>query len=156
MEEISITRKKFTSEKARNLLKIFCRDTEIHSTLQVTYGDIANRVFSWLYTQPIETYNSVIEILESEILASEDKCFTGRISRLVSVLDGFHPGVRITIATSDQISNRILMKINDCKKRNLSIDDTKVEIEKELDALEIDDSQKKEWLQSVNDLFEDI
>jgi hypothetical protein len=143
------------SPAAKELFISYCNNEDVHSTLFVTYKDVAERVMSWLYKQPIETWNEVIKVLETEIFASKGYCFTGRLSRLVSVLDGFHPGVRISIASSDQISNRVLIVINKCKDEGISKEDTIVKIKEELKSLELDDTQIEEWMTSVVDLLDE-
>lgn len=143
------------SPEAKKLFNEYCENEEIHSELNVTYKDVADRVISWLYEQPIPVWNEVIKILESEILASREKCFTGRLSRLVSSLDGFHPGVRVSIATSDQISNRVLGVINRSRESSLSKEDTISLIRKELDELEMTEEQIDEWMKTVDDVLED-
>jgi hypothetical protein len=151
---MSLERKIFKSDRARSLFKSYCNDNDIHSALGITYNDIALHIFGWLNEQPIETYNNYIEILESEILESEGKCFTGRISRLVSSLDGIHPGVRINITNSDQISNRIFSKIKDCQIRNLSKEEMVLEIKSELQSLELEDDKFNEWFENVKSMIE--
>lgn len=148
------TRNKLSSE-AKELFIEYCNSNEIHSVLNVTYKDVAERVIGWLNSQNVETWNEVIKILESEIMASKNKCFTGRISRLVSCLDGFHPGVRVKIATSDQISNRVLTTLKKCKDENLSKEETEKKITQELIELELDETQIKEWLDNVKDAFDE-
>jgi hypothetical protein len=142
------------SPQAKTLFVEYCSNEEIHCELNVTYKDVADRVISWLYEQPIETWNEVIKILETEILASKDKCFTGRLSRLVSCLDGFHPGVRISIATSDQISNRVLGVIERSKNEGIEKDELIKRIRAELTELEMSDEQIEEWLKTVEDMIE--
>ncbi len=148
------------SPDAKKIYEKFCANEEIHSVLNVTYKDVSERVISWLYKQPVEIWNEVIKIFEKELYASEDKCFTGRLSRLVSCLDGFHPGVRISIATSDQISNRVLSVINRFKEDKgdkLTSSEamelfSKVTVE--LSELELTPEQVTEWLETVKDTIE--
>lgn len=145
------TRKQLSPE-AKILLKKFCDCEDVHSTLFVTYKDVAERVFGWLNKQSDEIYNEVINVLEKELKASEKVCFTGRLGRLVSSLDGFHPGVRVSISTSDQISNRVLKVIKQCKNEKLNADETKEKIMKELKELELSDEDAKAWISTVDDL----
>jgi hypothetical protein len=142
------------SPRTKALFEKFCASSEIHSELNVTYQDVAERVISWMHRQPDETWNELVKILEESITASEGMCFTGRISRLVSVLDGFHPGVRIAIATSDQISNRVLMVVNKGKEDGKSLEDIESEISKELDELGLSEEDKANWMTSVRDAFD--
>jgi hypothetical protein len=148
------TRNKLSSN-TKELFLQYCESNEIHSVLNVSYKDVAERVIGWLDTQPVEIWNEVIKILDSEILASKGKCFTGRLSRLVSCLDGFHPGVRVKIATSDQISNRVLTTIKKCKEENLNYEKSVEKITQELIELELEESQIKEWIENVKDMFDE-
>lgn len=148
-----MTRSKL-SPKTRALFDKFCNSSEIHSELNVTYKDVAERVISWMHRQEDETWNELVKILEEAVTASEGMCFTGRISRLVSVLDGFHPGVRISIATSDQISNRVLMIVNKGKEDGKTLSEIETEISKELDELGLSTVDKENWITSVRDAFD--
>ena len=141
------------SPEAKILFNEYCDSEDIHCELNVTYKDVADRVISWLYEQPIETWNEVIKILESEIIASKNKCFTGRLSRLISSLDGFHPGVRVSIATSDQISNRVLGVINRGKEQGLDNQRIIKQVKTELDELELSPEKIDEWLKTIEDIL---
>lgn len=143
------------SPKAKELFKQFCQSTEIHGELNVTYQEVANRIISWLYRQPIDIWNEVIKILDNEILSSKEKCFTGKLSRLVSVLDGFHPGVRVAIATSDQISNRVLKVMERSKNENISNEETLLLIKEELEDLGMPEKEINVWLDTVKETFDD-
>ena len=148
------------SPDAKKIYEKFCANEEIHSVLNVTYKDVSERVISWLYKQPVEIWNEVIKIFEKELYASEDKCFTGRLSRLISCLDGFHPDVRISIATSDQISNRVLGVINRFKEGKgdkLTASEAMelfAKVTVELSELELTPEQTAEWLETVKETIE--
>lgn len=141
--------------KAKGLFVEYCESKEIHSLLNVTYKNVAERVVSWMYSQPPEVWNEIIKVLESEILASEGKCFTGRLSRLVSCLDGFHPEIRVTIASVDQISNRVLSVIAKSKEEKLSKEETEIRLRNELIELDLGEEQFKEWLTNSMEMIED-
>jgi hypothetical protein len=53
--------------------------------------------------------DDILNILETEILDSECKCFTGRISRLINCLNGFTQLVKVEIPDNMAISNIIVM-----------------------------------------------
>jgi len=143
------------SKEARELLFKYCEINDIHVELNVTYKQVAECIFGWLSRQSIETWNEVIKIIDSEILASKDKCFSGRLSRLISALDGFHPGVRITIATSDQISNRILSVLKRGKDENLEVEEILGNALTELRSMELSETKINEWLEIVRENLED-
>jgi len=142
------------SPEAKELFLSYCDNQDYHSILNVTYKDVAEKVIGWLNKQNDEIWNEVIRILEIEILASKDKCFIGKLSRLVSCLDGFHPGVRIKIATSDQISNRILIEINKGKSENLDNEIIIKNVKNSLIELEVEPDQIEIWLTNVRESLE--
>ena len=69
------------SKQSKELLLSYCEYTDVHSELNVTYRDVAQRVMGWLNKQPVEVWNEVIKIMDYEIIASKDKCFTGKLYR---------------------------------------------------------------------------
>jgi len=137
------------SREAKDLFMEYCQSTEIHSELNVTYKDVASRLFGWLNKQPVDIWNEVIKILETEILSSKDKCFTGKLSRLVSALDGFHPGVRVNISSSDQISNRVLSILEKGKNNEDENDVIITKVLRELREFNLTEKEINEWLDSV-------
>ena len=143
------------SKEAKSLLLKYCECTDIHVELNVTYKQVAECIFGWLSKQNIEVWNEVIKILDAELLASKDKCFSGRLSRLISCLDGFHPGVRISIATSDQISNRVLSVMNKGKDSGLEVEEIMTNVLRELKELELSETQINEWMNVVEENFDD-
>ncbi len=148
-------KKQRLSKEARELLFKYCEIADIHVELNVTYKQVAECIFGWLSRQSIETWNEVIKILDTEIIASKDKCFSGRLSRLVSVLDGFHPGVRVMIATSDQISNRVLSVLRKGRENGLEAEEILGDALQELRSLELSEVQINEWLDIVRENLED-
>lgn len=143
------------NKDAKELLLKYCESTDIHVELNVTYRQVAERLFGWLSRQNIETWNEVIKILNVELVSSKDKCFSGKLSRLISSLDGFHPGVRIAIATSDQVSNRVLLTLTKGKENNLDAEEILVNILRELRELELTDTQINEWMDLARENLDD-
>jgi hypothetical protein len=143
------------NKDAKELLLKYCDSTDIHVELNVTYRQVAERLFGWLSRQNIETWNEVVKILNVELVSSKDKCFSGKLSRLISSLDGFHPGVRIAIATSDQVSNRLLLTLTKGKENNLDAEEILVNILRELRELELTDTQINEWMDLARENLDD-
>jgi hypothetical protein len=56
-----------------------------------------------------ENKNDIYEILNQEINDAECKCLTGRISRLINVLNGQDDRVIINISDKEQIGNIIVL-----------------------------------------------
>jgi len=64
--------------------------------------------------------DEIKKVFVSEMSDSICKCFTGRLSRLVNVLNGFDPRVSVRISNSQEISNIIIgirQKTNDLKEQ---------------------------------------
>ena len=67
----------------------------------IKYGEL----FQYIWTR-IKTHantHSLIKVLEDQLEDSYGMCFTGRISRLVSVLDGFYDDVRLGLSKADEL-----------------------------------------------------
>jgi hypothetical protein len=128
---------------------------DVHSELNVTYRDVAERIMGWLSKQPVEVWNEVIKIMEYEIISSKDKCFTGKLSRLISCVDGFHPGVRIAISTADQVSNRVLSIINKGRNDGTPNEEILALVLRELRDLELSNTQISEWMDTVRETLDD-
>jgi hypothetical protein len=143
------------SRQSRELFNSYCENLDVHSELNVTYRDVAERIMGWLSRQPIDVWNEVIKIMDYEIISSKDKCFTGKLSRLVSCIDGFHPGVRITISTADQISNRVLSVINKSREDGLEKEKIITLVLKELRNLDLDNTQINEWMDTVKETLDE-
>lgn len=143
------------STQSKELFMSYCENLDVHSELNVTYRDVAERIMGWLSKQPVEVWNEVIKIMEYEIISSKDKCFTGKLSRLISCVDGFHPGVRIAISTADQVSNRVLSIINKGRNDGTANEEILALVLKELRDLELSNIQISEWMDTVRETLDD-
>lgn len=102
----------FLSEECKKIIIEFSNDTDTHSVLNITYGELIHSV--WCVIREHHDFKNICEIINMEMIDSVCKCFTGRISRLINCLNGFDSRVAIQMADNDQISNVILII-----KRNL-------------------------------------
>jgi len=73
----------------------YSEDPSVQSALGVTFLDILSMVYPLILQlpKPLEAK----KLLEAEIEATGGICFTGKIVRLLNVLNGLHPAVRIQI-----------------------------------------------------------
>jgi hypothetical protein len=78
-------------------------DESIHTVLNVTFSDILLAV--WSRIREHINKQEIIKILNIEMLDSECKCFTGRLTRLVNCLCGFEEDIVHEIDSSEQMSN---------------------------------------------------
>jgi hypothetical protein len=94
------------SENVKSRIIQYIEDKEelIHS--MVTFEDLLIKVVSRIISH--SDPNELFRILNDQMIESECMCLTGRMSRLVSVLDGFFGDIRIGISCSEMISSIIL------------------------------------------------
>jgi Leucine-rich repeat (LRR) protein len=90
-----------------SLLKSYVGCDYIHSVLHLTFAEVLEPVLDYISKHPDKL--ELVKILADEIVASEDKCLQGRLSRLISVLAGYHPSVNINISQNEQIGNVVVM-----------------------------------------------
>jgi hypothetical protein len=89
-------------------------------------------------------------VLNIEMTESICKCFTGRISRLINCLNGFDPLVQINIASSEQISQIIIMIRNQLiMLNNYSLDRHKQLVQTRLKELEYTQDEIDIWIQNI-------
>ena len=93
--------------KTKQLLLEYMSHNEQHSILLLSFAELFGVIWQIIKTHE---HSSVIKsILNQEMSDSLCKCFTGRMNRLVNVLNGFDSRVIIHISDSDAIANIIIM-----------------------------------------------
>jgi hypothetical protein len=122
------------------LLLEYCNDKTIHSVLNVTFEEILNSI--WSKIRISEHKDEIIKILNIEMLDSECKCFTGRLTRLVNCLNGFDDNIKIEIDNNEQMSN--ISKILYDKYDN--IEDYKRELRKEFEERGYSEEDIQIWI----------
>jgi len=85
------------------LLAEYSQDQSVHSILNVTFEEVLIAVWSKIRISPHK--DEIIKILNIEMLDSECKCFTGRLTRLVNCLVGFDENIKMEISENEQMSN---------------------------------------------------
>jgi hypothetical protein len=95
-------------------------DKETHSVLYCTFFDAFVKVWGRITTYNADGHgpNGCVEEdvrrelfkrLDEEMSDGECKCFTGRLSRIVNVLNGFFDDIEVHISSNEQIANVILV-----------------------------------------------
>lgn len=93
-----------TTDVKRLLNEYVQNEDEIHSTLMITFKDLLPYVWN------IARRNEEIKrVMNTEITDSNCMCFTGRLSRLINVLNGFDERVQIQLADNAYIGHIIAM-----------------------------------------------
>lgn len=125
----------------------YINSAEIHTLLNVTFSDVFYAVVYEIHNLPIEYHSNIKIRLNEEMIESNCKCFTGRISRLVNCLSGFSDKININLSESEEISNVIsVMQI----KYFHDITEMKEQIKKELLNRGYKQSLINEWLVHID------
>lgn len=95
-----------------------------------------------------ETQQELYKRVAQELDEGECKCFGGRLTRIVNILNGFFDDVIIHVSSNDQISN-VILKLRE--KHGLLIDDdmtdeVKKEIRRELEERGYENEVIELWL----------
>jgi len=113
-------------------------DEAYHSTLLLTFYDVFVKVFGRISNSPHK--EELLRRLNEEMMESECKCFAGRITRLVNVLNGFYEDIQITISNNERISAIILSTLDGqemsdelreicrAKLKDIGIEDEEIEV----------------------------
>ena len=123
----------------------YCKCEDIHSTLNITFGELLQYV--WLRITSHKESNNIKAILNEEMLDSECKCFTGRISRLVNCLNGFYDDIKVNISDNEQIGNIIIVVKN--QMIDYDIDSHKRIVKERLEELGYDEDIINKWLEYI-------
>lgn len=97
-------------QKKEILIGYINDEKETHSTLYCTFFDAFMKVWGRIVGCGDEEKRAeLFKRLNEELADGECKCFTGRLSRLVNVLNGFFDDIQIQISSNEQIANVILV-----------------------------------------------
>jgi hypothetical protein len=140
------------TETSKSLLFEYINDITVHSLLLLTFSEVL-----WFIIQTILTdFSDIIQaeifkILNQEILDADCKCFTGRMNRVINCLNGFSPLVVINIKDGEQIGNIIILVKNKLELTGIyTIEQHKIEVEKELLERNYDMETIKTWLEYID------
>ena len=93
------------SDKTISLLFDYILNEDLFNN--ITFKELLLVVLTIIETKPNK--NDIYEILNQEINDAECKCLTGRISRLINVLNGQDDRIIINISDKEQIGNIIVL-----------------------------------------------
>jgi len=94
-------------EQTKRELLNYCDDVTEHSVYLVKFDEVFQYVISRIVKH--SESKEMFKILNEEIKDTICKCFTGRMTRIVNVLNGYYDDINIQIGSNEQISNIILM-----------------------------------------------
>jgi len=140
------------TEISTQLLFEYVADTTVHSLLLLTFSEVL-----WFIIQTILTdfsdiiQKEIFKILNQEILDADCKCFTGRMNRVINCLNGFSLLVNINIKDGEQIGNIIILVKNKLElTETYTVENHKIEVERELLERNYDIETIKTWLEYID------
>jgi hypothetical protein len=124
-----ILNNRILSDTVKEILIDFSDNEEMHSVLEIKFKELLLSVWSIIRNHAHK--DSILEIFNTEMTDAICKCFTGRISRLINVLNGFDHRVKVEMADNEQIGNVVILIQNQLETE----DNYSVEKHRELVAL---------------------
>lgn len=137
----------FLTKQTKELLFEYISQNEIHQELNISFEDLFLNIFSIILNHPDK--KEILNILNIEMQDAHCKCFTGRISRLVNVLNGFDENIKIEISENEQIGNIIIRIKNNLNPYDINLH--KKIVKEELLNLKYDENIIDEWLIYITD-----
>jgi len=131
----------------KNILLNYCSDEYIHSKLQLKYKEILLPVLDFIKNNINK--EELLKILYQEIQDSLGKCFQGRISRTINILNGYHECVNINISDNEQIGNLII----NLRKKYLNQSELEENFIKEMQERNYTNDIIKEWLNYIRENY---
>jgi len=126
-------------EQTKRELLNYCDDETEHSVYLVKFDEVFKYVISRIIKH--SDSNEIFKILNEEIKDTICKCFTGRMTRLVNVLNGFYDDITIQIGSNEQISNIIITL-----QKKYGGDELVKQVRLEMEEREYDEETIETWL----------
>jgi len=127
------------SEEVKREVLNYCDDKTEHSIYLITFEDLFHYVMNRILKHSEK--DEIFKILDEEIKDTICQCFTGRMTRLLNVLNGFYPDIKIQIGNNEQITNIILM----LKEKYENVDVLKEKVKEELEERGYEEGIIEEW-----------
>jgi hypothetical protein len=129
----------------------YCSDDCIHSKLKLTFKEVALHVLNYINRHKDKQQLEII--LEEEISSCSGKCFQGRLSRLINVLNGYCSDVNINISDNEQIGNIIIMLKSKYKQTPVNVDELIDMFVKEMNEREYNKDIIDEWIIHIRENY---
>jgi len=136
----------YLNEHVKRLLFEYMDNKEVHSILNITFEELLLSVYDFI--EKNENKEELYKIMNDEISESNCKCFTGCISRLINVLNGYDEHIEIHIADNEQIGNIIILIKNDLGE-DYNEDEFKRRVHDELTMRNYSEEVINEWLTDI-------
>ena len=136
------------TNKTKEILMEYKNSKEIYSALNITFEELLLYVFNRIEIN--EHKNEIKNVLNTEMIDSVCKCFTGRMSRLINCLNGFDELVNIQIADNEQIAQIIeVVRVNLERENRYEINQHKKLVREQLIERNYDNVVIDEWISYI-------
>ena len=141
-----IINNKYLDEQIKRLLFEYIDNKEIHTILNITFEELLLSIYDFI--EKNENKEELYKIMNVEMLDANCKCFTGRISRLINVLNGYDEHIEIHIADNEQISNIIVLIKNQLGEK-YNENEFKRLVREELLMRRYSEETINEWIENI-------
>ena len=141
-----IINNQYLDEHIKRLLFEYMDNKEVHTILNITFEELLLSVYDFI--EKNENKEEIYKIMNVEMSEANCKCFTGRISRLINVLNGFDEHIEIHIADNEQIGN-IISIIRNNLGEDYEENEFKRRIRDELTMRQYSEETINEWIDNI-------
>jgi Leucine-rich repeat (LRR) protein len=135
-------------KQTKEILVEYMNDESVHSTLKITFKELAEHVFSRIEVN--EHCKEIKRVLNTEMIDSLCKCFTGRMSRLINSLNGFDKLVKVEISETEQIGTIVSLIRERLESLNkYTVVEHRKETEKEMKERGYTQDKIEEWVKYI-------
>lgn len=135
------------SDEIKDIIYEWCQElTETFVEHQLTYSDVFRLIWSRISSH--KEKESLLSILSYELNDSVDKCFVGKMARLVNVINGYDNDVEIHISEKEQLCQILIQT----KKQIIpyNVDRHKELVYKELESRDYPKKTIDEWISFIS------
>jgi len=132
-------------------LKTYFNNKDVHSYFNMTFFEVFQLVFA-----EIESLNfnpEILKRLEEELIDSNDKCFTGRLTRTVNCLNSFSEHVNIRISDISQINTVMSLIKNDFENGKIKKEELLDTVRKRLEEYDVKEEIIEFYLEIFSEMY---
>ena len=134
---------KILTMKTKELLCNFMQCPDRLSNSELSFADLFSIIWKVIKDHP---HSETLKlIMNQEMQECEDSCFTGRMNRLVNVLNGFDERVCIRISQSEEIANIIILN----RRKYEDVEIVKNAVRRELEERLYSQAVIEEWVSNI-------
>ena len=136
------------TNETKEILMEYKNSTDIYSALNITFEELLLYVFNRIEIN--EHKDEIKRVLNTEMIDSVCKCFTGRMSRLINCLNGFDSLVNIEIADIEQIAQIIeVVRVGLERENKYELELHKKIVREQLIERNYDNDVIEEWVSHI-------